>query len=99
MKWIEKLDESTKESLKTQINITHNHKEALRYAKYPLVAQLWLAIANLSRQISGINSKLDYLERALQESHKEKMKTTSKEEAKEIKEYMKKIMKGKKDNI
>ncbi|MEK6974288.1 MAG: hypothetical protein AABW41_03590 [Nanoarchaeota archaeon] len=96
MEWIEKLDEPTKESLKTQINITHNYEEALRSAKDPLVAQLWLAVANLSRQIKDIKSKLDYLERALQESHKEKMKTTSKEEAKEIKEYMKKIMKGKK---
>ena len=96
MEWIEKLDEPPKESLKTQINITHNYEEALRSAKDPLVAQLWLAVANLSRQIKDIKSKLDYLERALQESHKEKMKTTSKEEAKEIKEYMKKIMKGKK---
>ncbi|MBI2670516.1 hypothetical protein HYX18_00850 [Candidatus Woesearchaeota archaeon] len=95
MEWVEKLDESTKEHLKLQIKETHINQEALKSSKDPLIAQLWIAIANLSKQLNDITIKLDYLEGALQKLHKENMKTTSKEENIEIKKAMEKIMRGK----
>lgn len=95
MEWREKVDSVTKDHLELQIRSTHKNEEALKSAEDPINAQLWLAIANLSRQIHSLESKLDYLEKALQDINKEKMKKTSSQENKEIKKAMKKIMSGK----
>ena len=96
MEWIEKVDETTKEHLKLRIIETHVNEEAIKSAKDQMIAQLWIAIADISKQMKDVSMKIDYLERALQDMHKENMKTTSKEDLDDIKKAMDKIMKGQK---
>jgi len=98
MDWREKVDNSIKEHLDTQIKETHKSEDALKSADDPKNAQLWIAIANLSKQINDISLKVDYIERVLQEQNKEHMKTTSKKDLEDIKDAMSKIMKGVKKN-
>mgnify|MGYP001593113912 FL=1 len=96
MKWMEKLDESTKEHLTLRIKETHFNEEALKVAEDQQNAQLWIAIANLSKQMNEIILKLNYIERALQEQHINQMKTTSKQDIEEINKAMQKVMRSRK---
>ena len=92
MNWLDKVNTSIKEHIEMQIKVTHRNEEALKNADNPLNVQLWIAIGNLSQQIHELSLKLNYVERALQDMNKEAMKETSKEEDKQIKIAMKKIM-------
>ncbi len=70
--WRDNVDPMIKTHLETQI------KEATRFnsykqAKNPGNAQLWIAVANLSKQVFDLNLKLTYLERALQDIGKKKI--------------------------
>lgn len=96
MKWMEKLDESTKEHLDIQIKETHFNEEALKTAENKQNAQLWVAIANLSKQMNEILLKINYIERALQEQHIHEMKITSKQDIEEINKAMQKVMRSRK---
>ena len=64
--WRDNVDPMIKSHLETQI------KEATKFSSYkqsrnPGNAQLWIAVANLSKQLFDLNLKLNYLERALQD--------------------------------
>lgn len=76
MNWKEKIDNVVKEHLDLQIRKTYDQEEAFNKASNRANAQLWVAIANLSREIFELNLKLKYLERQLK--NKEKIKNLKK---------------------
>lgn len=65
--WRKKIDKSLKPYLEKFIAETHFQKEALKTANDPSKAQLWIAIALLSRQLYNMEMKLKYLEKAMQD--------------------------------
>lgn len=67
MKWRKNIDLSIKDHLEAQINEAAKHRKAYGLAKKPANAQLWCAIANLSKQIFDLHLKLNYLERVLKD--------------------------------
>lgn len=75
MEWREKIDKSIKDHLELQVKEAAKHKSAYLNAPYPRHAQLWVAIANLSKQIFDIELKLKFIEGALREISKKQIKT------------------------
>ena len=65
--WRNLVDPSIRGYLEMQIRESSRHKNAYRLSSSPSNAQLWIAIANLSKQMFDINLKLNYLERALRD--------------------------------
>lgn len=66
--WRSDIDPMVKDHLEAQIKETARYKKSYEKAKNKADAQLWIAVANLSRQLFNLNLKLNYLERALKDS-------------------------------
>ncbi|MDO8556645.1 MAG: hypothetical protein Q7R96_05735 [Nanoarchaeota archaeon] len=66
--WREKVHPKLKQHLESQIVETAQHKEAYMHAEDPSIAQLWVAIANITRQCYELNVKLANIDNALRES-------------------------------
>lgn len=81
--WRDKADPTIKPHLEKQIAETIKNRQAYGEATNPTAAQLWVAIANLSKEVFDLNLKVSYLEKASQEK--------SKESTKKIKIFKKKI--------
>ena len=99
--WQDKIDLSLKDHLKRQIDETHNSKEAMLSSDNPKLTQLWIAIANLSREIFEVNLRLKYLERAMRDMSKEQRTTImeTRKPSEEIEKALKTILKGKKKPV
>ncbi|HLD12362.1 MAG TPA: hypothetical protein VJB87_02085 [Candidatus Nanoarchaeia archaeon] len=67
MSWREKVPEKIKQHLETQIAQSAEHKEAYLHADDPALAQLWVAVANLSRQVYELNVRIGMFDEALRE--------------------------------
>ncbi len=67
-KWRMKLEDSLRKHLELQIRETYKQKNAYESSKNPSNAQLWISIANLSRQIFEMNLRMNVLERALKDT-------------------------------
>lgn len=67
MAWRNNVDPIIKSHLERQIAESVKHKNAFNESNNPAKAQLWVAIANLSKEIFDINLKLNYLEKALKQ--------------------------------
>lgn len=67
MNWRDNVGSGLREHLEVQISEASKQEHAYRYAKNRSNAQLWCAIANLSKQLFDLNLRLNYLERALRE--------------------------------
>jgi hypothetical protein len=65
--WRKKVDPSIKSHLEFQIKESARNVAAIKSSKNPSNAQLWCAIANLSKQIFDVNLRLRYLERAVRD--------------------------------
>ncbi len=98
--WRNNVDKAIKDNLELQIKESAKHSNSYKKAKNPANAQLWIAVANLSRQIFDLNLKLNFLEKALQdiakpkEEHKEEIKEKpSKKSDKEVKALKKSLKK------
>ncbi len=65
MRWRKKVDKTIQGHLELQIKESSKHKKAYRESYNPPNAQIWIAIANLSKQIHQLNSKINYLEKEL----------------------------------
>ncbi len=87
--WRNNVDKDIKGHLERVINDTVRYRQAVRQAENPGNAQLWIAIANLSKQIFDINLKLNYLERALRDSLGRRETSVAKKESK-VKKSLKK---------
>ncbi len=89
--WREKVDPMIKNHLEIQIKESMKNKEAIKESSNPANAQLWCAIANLSKQNFNLELRLKYLERLLREVLKSK--TKSKKKQAEIDKILKSIQK------
>ncbi len=97
--WRKKIDKSLKPYLEKFITETYFHDKAFKLAEDPSKAQLWIAIALLSKQLYNLEMKVNYLERALKDISQTKEgekflqeieeKVKSKEKEKEPKEQKK----------
>ncbi|MFH1456259.1 MAG: hypothetical protein ABIF40_04905 [archaeon] len=63
MAWFESLNPILKTHLSEQFKQSHKQRKAFSKAKDPSKAQLWCAIAFLSKQVSDLDYKVKYLER------------------------------------
>jgi hypothetical protein len=87
MNWRDYVDLDLKDYLEMQIIESSKQKHAYKKSKNPSNAQLWCAIANLSKQIFNLNLKINYLEKKLQETLEKK----STKKAKKLKKSIKKL--------
>ena len=78
--WRDSVDASIRSFLEMQIREASRHKSSYKLSSSPSNAQLWIAVANLSKQLFDINLKLNYIERALRDMSKrpEKVQKTKK---------------------
>ncbi len=79
--WRDLIDPALKDHLEVQIKESLRQKSAYMNAENPGQAQLWCAIANLSRQVFNLTLKINYLERTLKDiidREEKKVKTTKK---------------------
>ncbi|MBU2634258.1 MAG: hypothetical protein KJ674_03350 [Nanoarchaeota archaeon] len=65
--WRELVDPLIKDHLEIQIKESSRHKKAYDLAANKGDAQLWIAIANLSKQTFNIELKIKYIEKVLQD--------------------------------
>lgn len=92
MSWRTKIDPILKSHLEVLIKETAKEKEALEESRNPKMSQLWLAIANLSKQNFDLNLKVKFLESALKDILKtKKTSKTSKKEQKQINDILKSL--------
>ncbi|MEW6063356.1 MAG: hypothetical protein AB1571_03235 [Nanoarchaeota archaeon] len=91
--WRDDVDKSIKNHLELQIKETISHSSAYSKAKNQANAQLWIAIANLSKQIFDLNLKMKFLEKALQEIARPKaqVKQAKQKDLKELKKSLRKL--------
>lgn len=89
--WRDKINPIIKDHLEAQIKETTTHRAAYSKAKEPTKAQLWVAIANLSKQIFDLHLRVKILENALQQPAKLKKKGKKIDSAKALKDVLKKL--------
>jgi len=65
--WRDKVDPIIKNHLEAQVKQTLQHKDAYTKAKDKGKAQLWVAVANLSKQIIVLEIKTKYIENVLKD--------------------------------
>ena len=88
--WRKKVDKSLKPFLEKYIEDTHRYRTNFEQADDKGRAQVWIAIALLSRQLYNLEIKMNYLERALKDI------SSSKEGEKFLKEIEQKVKKPEK---
>ncbi len=90
--WREEINPIIKDYLEAQIKEAAVHQKAYMKAKDPTKAQLWVAIANMSKQIFDLHLKVKFLEKALQELVPQKKKGEKEiDAAKALKDVLKKL--------
>ena len=97
MSWRKDFDKSLKPYIERLIRESFNYKKQYSKAVDPGKAQLWIALATISKQLYDVELKLRYLERVLQQiSPKFKgLEAERKKEEAKVKEIIKKIARGK----
>ncbi len=68
--WREDVDLSLKDHLEILITNVHRYRNSYKRSKNPPVAQLWCALAGLSKQILELNLKIKLMEKALKDNIK-----------------------------
>ena len=66
--WRKRIDKTIKPYVEAQIKAAAHHKDAYNQAQDPSNAQLWIAIANVSKQLLDLHHQVAYLEKALKDS-------------------------------
>lgn len=66
--WRKNIDLSIKDYLEVLIEEVHKHKENYKKARNPSAAQLWCALAHLSKQVFDLNLKIRLLEKLLKDN-------------------------------
>ena len=79
------MDFDLRDHLEMQVVDSSKQKKAYRKSKSPPTAQLWCAIANLSKQLFNMNLKISYLEKKLQKLSEKKPTKKAKKLKKNIK--------------
>jgi len=78
MTWRSRINPGIRDHLELQILNASRHRKAYSEAKNPSIAQLWCAIANLSKQNFDLKLKISYLEKLLKDSLQKKPKKRKK---------------------
>lgn len=92
MDWRDEINPIIKSHLETQIKETAAHKDAYSKAKEPTKAQLWIAIANLSKQIFDLHLRIKVLEKAMVDlAPQKKKKGNGVDASKALKDVLKKL--------
>lgn len=68
--WRKTIDSSIKDYLEALIEGVNPHKDSYKGSKNPSAAQLWCALAIMSKQIFELNLKIKLLEKALRDNTK-----------------------------
>ena len=63
--WRDNVEESVKKHLELQIRESAKYKEAYDNSANPANAQLWVAIANLSKELFEMNLRMKFLEKTV----------------------------------
>lgn len=66
--WRKSVNLSIKDYLESLVEEVHQHRESYKKSKNPANAQIWCALANISKQIFDLNLKLKLLEKALKDN-------------------------------
>ncbi|MBU1203980.1 MAG: hypothetical protein KKG60_02840 [Nanoarchaeota archaeon] len=66
--WRENVDPLIKEHLEAQIRETTKNQSTYMQADEPALAQLWVSIANLSKQLFNLNLKIKYMEKLVKDT-------------------------------
>ncbi len=77
MDWKLGVEQNIRTHLEKQIGETIRHRKSYDNADNPANAQLWIAIANLSKEIFNLNLKISHLEKIIN-SKSEKIKKKDK---------------------
>lgn len=80
--WKENLDPIIRDHLEMQLRDSLKHKDAFDKSSNPSNAQLWCAVANLSKKLFELNLKVDFLERTIKDIVQEKTIKESKKKKK-----------------
>ena len=91
MNWRKNVDPIIREHLESQIKESFRYKESYSQAKNKNNAQLWIAIANLSKQVFDLNLKVKFLEKTLREVLGKKTKKETDDEVKKVLDAMQKF--------
>ena len=68
--WRKNVDPGLREYLESQIKGTFNYKKAYENADNKGNAQLWIAVAGLSKQLFNIHMKINYIESLIKDVNK-----------------------------
>ena len=68
--WRENIEPYIKDHLELIIEGVHKHKKSYKNSKNPSAAQLWCALAIMSKQIFDLNLKIKLLEKVVKENTK-----------------------------
>ena len=91
MNWRKNVDPIIREHLESQIKESFRYKKSYSKAKNKNNAQLWIAIANLSKQVFDLNLKVKFLEKTLREVLGKKIKKETDDEVKKVLDAMQKF--------
>ena len=89
MSWRKNVDPLIKEHLELQIKESYREKKAYSKARDKPNAQVWVAVANLSKQVFDLNLKVKFLEKALRDVNIKDRKKIDKDVDKVLKDMEK----------
>lgn len=96
MTWRKNVDPIIKEYLDLQVKETIKFKKSYFSAKNKPNAQLWIAIANLTKHIFNLELKIKYLEGVIRDINERFLQSTERNPEDVLKELEKKIKRNKK---
>ena len=96
MAWIKNVDPIIKEHLDLQVKEAVKFRSAYLKSKNPANAQLWIAIANISKHMFNLELKIKYLEGTIKDLNDRFLKTTEKKPEELLKELEKEAKQTKK---
>lgn len=63
--WRDNVEVYLRKHLELQIRESFKHKEAYENSQNPNISQLWIAIANLSKEMFEMNLRMKFLEKSI----------------------------------
>tara|TARA_Y100000034_G_C6735937_1_gene326328 strand:- start:42 stop:419 length:378 start_codon:yes stop_codon:yes gene_type:complete len=96
MVWRKNVDPIIKDYLDLQVRETTKFKQAYEKAKNKSNAQLWIAIANMTKHLFNLELKIKYLEGTIKDLNEKFLESTEKKPEEVLKELEKEVKKTKK---
>ncbi len=96
MTWTKQVDPIIKDYLDIQVKEANKFKNAYLKSKNPANAQLWIAIANMTKHIFSLELKIKYLEGTIKDLNERLLKLSEKKPEDVLKELEKEAKQSKK---